>query len=235
MSAYEYVGTELEMFAQASNWKRYLWLRMRRFLGPDVLEIGAGLGGTTQALLRQEHRRWVCAEPDPKLAAQLQEKIDKGQLPACCELHIGTLADIPAHDAFDAILYVDVLEHIEDDLGEVKRAAERLKTDGRLIVLAPAHQWLFTPFDEEVGHFRRYNRHMLRSLTPEPLQLERCEYLDSCGLLASLGNRLILNSKMPSLQQILFWDRTLVRMSRCVDPVIFRLAGKSILAVFVRE
>ena len=235
MSAYKYVGTELEMFAQATNWKTYLWLRMRRFLGPDVLEVGAGLGGTTQALVRQEHRSWICAEPDPKLAGQLQKKIDKAQLPACCAVHIGALDDIPAREAFDTILYVDVLEHIEDDRGEVERAAERLKSEGRLIVLAPAHQWLFTPFDQQVGHFRRYNRHLLQILTPERLVLKRCEYLDSCGLLASLGNRVILNSEMPSLRQVLFWDRVLVRMSRCVDPVIFRSAGKSILAVWQRR
>ena len=46
---------------------------------------------------------------------------------------------LPAEAKFDAILYIDVLEHIEDDRAEMARAAARLKPGGALIVLAPAH------------------------------------------------------------------------------------------------
>ena len=57
-------------------------------------------------------------------------------------------------------------EHIENDREELERAAARLRPGGRVIVLAPAHQWLFTPFDAAIAHFRRYNRSMMRNLRP---------------------------------------------------------------------
>ena len=41
---------------------------------------------------------------------------------------------------FDCILYIDVLEHIENDRQELIEAKKRLKPGGRLIILAPAHQ-----------------------------------------------------------------------------------------------
>ena len=45
-----YVGRELELFASAINWKRYVKAEIREYLIGDVLEIGAGIGSTTLAL-----------------------------------------------------------------------------------------------------------------------------------------------------------------------------------------
>ena len=65
--------------------------------------------------------------------------------------------------------------------------------------------------------------------TPDLEPVRLC-YLDSIGLFASLGNRLLLQSAMPKPSQIAFWDRVLVRMSRLVDPLLGYSAGKSVLA-----
>jgi hypothetical protein len=81
-----------------------------------------------------------------------------------------------------------------------------------------------------VGHYRRYNKRMLRNLSDRvPLVLE---YLDSVGMLASAANKLFLRRSYPSSGQIKFWDRLLVPMSRLVDPLVLRCIGKSILGVW---
>ena len=79
----------------------------------------------------------------------------------------------------DCILYLDVLEHIADDRAEMKRAAARLAPGGRLVVLAPAHQALFSVFDRAVGHHRRYDRKSLRALTLPELELRTLRYVDA--------------------------------------------------------
>jgi SAM-dependent methyltransferase len=230
--SYTYVGTELDLFAAAECWKSYVRRRVRPYLGRQVLEVGAGTGGTTRVLCDGRPQRWVCLEPDSSLADRLIASIHDGNLPDCCEARIGTLADLVECDRFDTILYMDVLEHIADDGAELARAAEQLQAGGHLVVLAPAHQWLFTPFDEAVGHFRRYSRSALQAAGPVDLALLRCEYLDSIGMLASLGNRLFLKSSMPSAAQIAVWDRLMVPLSRLVDPLIGYSLGKSVLAVW---
>ena len=87
--------------------------------------------------------------------------------PPSCRIAVksasGTLSELSDSDKFDTILYMDVFEHIEDDRAELERAAAQLAPDGHLIVLAPAHQWLFTPFDESIGHYRRYSRRTLEA------------------------------------------------------------------------
>jgi hypothetical protein len=135
---------------------------------------------------------------------------------------------------FDAILYIDVIEHIDDDSGQLELAATRLNQDGHLIVLSPAHQWLFSPFDEAIGHYRRYSRNTLRAVGPADCQLVFLRYLDSVGLLASLANRLFLRASRPTTRQIAFWDRFMVPVSRVVDPCLAYRLGKSVLGVWRR-
>jgi SAM-dependent methyltransferase len=230
-----YQGSELALFADAVRWKRYYAKSLQPFLGPAVLEVGAGIGGTTQVLCTGAHTRWLCLEPDAVLAARIEERRRAGDLPACCESRVGTLSAIARSERFDTVLYVDVLEHIEDDREELAQAASLLSRGGHLIVLAPAHAWLWSPFDASVGHYRRYTRASLLALGPAGTRAVRTRYLDAVGLLASLGNRLVLQSAMPTASQIRAWDRFMVPLSRLVDPLLGYLAGKTVVAVWQRD
>lgn len=232
--SFAYPGSELELFAEAINWKRYFSAALSPYLGSRVLEVGAGIGGTTAVLAAQAQGRWLCLEPDTGLAARLHEQCQNGVLPPCCRVRHGTLADLPEDPGFDTMLYIDVLEHIESDRQELAQAARLLCPGGHLAVVAPAHQALFSPFDRSVGHFRRYSRRGLLALSPPELRVVTARYLDSAGLLASLANRLLLRADLPTPGQIRFWDRFLVPLSRVFDPLFAYQLGKSVLVVWRR-
>jgi hypothetical protein len=85
-----------------------------------------------------------------------------------------------------------VLEHIEDDKSEPARAIRLLRPGGRLIVLVPAHEALYSRFDKAIGHYRRYDRESLRSCSPPSSRLEKMEYRDCVGLIASTVNKFLL-------------------------------------------
>ena len=230
--SYHYVGDELDLFAAATHWKAYFRRQIQPYLGSRVLEVGAGLGGTTRALCQGTESRWVCLEPDPQLAKRLEAEQAVGRLPGGCEVVIGTLDDQLTDETFDSVLYMDVLEHIEGDRAELVQAARRVAPGGHLVVLSPAHQWLFTPFDQSIGHCRRYSRASLKAVGPPGLNLVWLGYLDSVGFFASLTNKLFLQQSMPTPKQIAFWDRVLVRTSTWVDPILGHRAGKSVLGVW---
>lgn len=230
----QYAGSELGLFAAATRWKRYVARSLRTFVGTSVLEVGAGIGGTTQALCGGRRGRWVCLEPDAGLARQIDARVQGGDLPAFCETRTGTLRALPGEERFDTILYIDVLEHIEDDAGELERAAGHLAPGGHLVVLAPAHQWLFSPFDRAIGHWRRYSRRSLLALSPRGSRVVHARYLDSVGLLASLGNRLLLHSASPTPAQIRLWDAHMVPLSERLDPLLGHRLGKTVVVVWRR-
>ena len=83
--SYVYVGTELDLFATADRWKSYVRRRIQIFLGRQVLEVGAGTGGTTPVLCDDGPDRWICLEPDSSLGDRLIAAIHEGELPDCCE------------------------------------------------------------------------------------------------------------------------------------------------------
>jgi SAM-dependent methyltransferase len=227
---YRYVGSELEVCSLATNWKQRLARELGPFLGSRVLEVGAGLGETTIALISDRQQAWTLLEPDARLADRALKEARR--LPAVCDVRVGGIADLPGDACFDSVVYVDVLEHIEDDVGELRRAAGLLESGGHLVVLSPAHQWLFSPFDASIGHHRRYSRASLLAVAPKHLELVRLRYLDSAGMLAVAANRLALRQSLPTAAQILFWDRALVRLSTVVDPMLGYRVGRSVLGVW---
>jgi SAM-dependent methyltransferase len=231
-SEYTYPGGELELFEKAVNWKAYFRARISPYLAGKVLEVGAGLGGTTRLLCDGRQQEWTALEPDPGLRELFRRRLERQPLPLPVELLAGTTADLQGRRRFDAVVYIDVLEHIEADGEEMGRAAGLLRPGGSLVVLAPAHPWLFTPFDAAIGHFRRYTARTLRVLTPAPLRLFKLFYLDAAGMLASLANRLLLRRQMPSPRQIGVWDRYLVPLSRWLDPLLGYRAGKTVVGVW---
>jgi hypothetical protein len=235
VTAYEYAGTELDLFALAKNWKRYWSAHVRPYLKGDVLEVGAGMGANTPLLLGPSVETWTCLEPDQNLAERLRMSLDGKSDLSRHRVIQGTINDLSCPSTFDSILYIDVLEHIENDVQELRTAWTRLKTGGRLVVLAPAHQALYTPFDEAIGHYRRYSKGSLRSTAPCDGELKTLLYLDSVGLLASAANRFVLRSAMPSERQILTWDRVIVPLSRILDPLTFHRIGKTVLGIWMKH
>jgi SAM-dependent methyltransferase len=220
---FEYVGSELTLFERARNWKQYWRAQIAPFIKGDVLEVGAGIGANTRLLTELPHKSWTCLEPDASLAKEITKQ----------KVIVGTLAEVA--NSFDTIVYIDVLEHIQDDAIEMSRAARHLKPGGHLIVLSPAHQFLFAPFDKAVGHFRRYSKDSLREAAAQaPLREIKMTYLDSVGLLASCANRLLLKQSMPTEGQILTWDRLMIPASRVLDPITGGCVGKSIIGVWTR-
>jgi len=228
-----YIGTELELFSGAKNWKAYWSALVRGYVHGRVLEVGAGLGANIPLLVEQA-LSWTALEPDAELARQIPD-VTVGVGPGLVQVVHVTLAAVTDQDLYESILYIDVLEHIEDDLHEFQEAAQHLKHGGHLIVLAPAHARLYSSFDRAVGHFRRYSRTDFElRLRARGITLEQLIFVDSVGALLSLGNRTIARQEEPRIGQILFWDRFLIPVSRVLDRLLRYRTGRTIIGVWRR-
>lgn len=232
---YKYPGEELQLFEAATNWKNYFSSHISVFLEGRVLEVGSGIGGTTLLLNNNKADSWLLLEPDETMLQALQQKIKDKILPSNCSAVEGTLNSLNKNDKFDCIIYIDVLEHIEDDAAEIRKAVEHLEQGGHLIILSPAFQFLFSPFDKAIGHYRRYNRKTLSAIQPASLTRKKIIYLDSIGFFASLLNKILLRQSYPAKRQVQVWDRWMIPVSRIMDRIFFYSFGKSILAVWKKQ
>ena len=231
-SDFTYSGTELDSAALAVNWKAYFRSRLKRYIKGDVLEVGAGLGGTTVQLRDGGQKSWLCLEPDAALADRLNKTLRDTPSTVPTRALTGDLSALSTDARFDCILYIDVLEHIENDVGELEHAAKHLAPGGTLVVLCPAFQMLFSEMDHALGHFRRYTKRTLAAVFPSSLRRVELFYLDSLGMIASLTNKFFLRQHAPNAGQVRFWDGNIIPVSRMLDPLLLHAIGRSVIAIY---
>jgi hypothetical protein len=235
VSNYKYIGRELDLFAKAINWKDYWIKSIENYVKGDVLEVGAGVGNNSKRIAGLKKTSLTCLEPDPILAKQLADAMKSLTHTANCQTRVGTTRDLTGHQPYNTILYIDVLEHIDDDVEELDRASSLLDANGYLVVLAPAFNWLYSPFDSAIGHCRRYSRRSLRKIAPNHLTEIKICYLDAFGFFLSMGNRLLFRQNLPTPSQIKMWDQWVVRVSRVMDPAIGNCFGRTILGIWQKR
>ncbi len=163
------------------------WFRARRVIlrdllaqlkwpdRPRILEIGVGPGYN----LLEVYPPDAClegVEPDQGLArlaakrgpaAIFQAPVD--QLPL--EIQDGS---------YDGITMFDVLEHIQDDTDALQIVHRKLRSGGRLVISAPAYNWLWGQQDIVNQHCRRYTLRTLREkLKAANFMIERATYFNT--------------------------------------------------------
>lgn len=148
--------TRLATLSTADRFNDEVWSRVQVFIGSEILEVGMGIGIFTEKLLTRGKVFGV--EIVPEFLEEARRRL--GARPGLEYL----VADIGSPEppdslrgrAFDTIVCMNVLEHIENDRGTLSRFLGLLKPGGKLILVVPAHRWLFNPLDSHDGHFRRY-------------------------------------------------------------------------------
>ena len=229
-AALVYEGRDLEAMSFARNYHRWIVSEFRPYLGDTVAEVGAGSGNVSEMLLAEPIRRLVAVEPSeqmyPLLARRLADepraRTEQAFFSAIHERHRG---------AFDTVVYVNVLEHVPDDAGELRCVWETLKPGGHLCVFVPALQWLYSDFDASIGHYRRYHREPLRRLLRGAgFEVVRLRYFDSLGILPWLVVFRLMRRRLAG-SDVAAYDRWAVPLLRAVEPRVPVPLGKNLLAV----
>ncbi len=82
-------------------------------------------------------------------------------------------------ESFDVILGLDVLEHLDDDLGALMEFHRICKPGGLLFLTVPAFRFLWSHHDEINHHKRRYTKHQLQErLESAHFQVLRSSYFN---------------------------------------------------------
>ena len=104
-----------------------------------------------------------------------------------------------------------------------------------MIINVPAFQHLYSQFDKDINHFRRYSKSSLVKLTNNfDFNKVDFKYYDSIGYMLSLASK---NSKLDYKKnfsiKIKVWDK-LINFSRIVDLLIFNKVGKSLIVKCIK-
>ncbi|MGI5212167.1 class I SAM-dependent methyltransferase [Plantactinospora sp. CA-290183] len=217
----------LEDLRSAVNHNRWLISLTEPWLGDDPLEIGSGLGEAA-ALWAEAGRSVTASEADPGRLAQLAERFAGHP-----RVRVRELA-VPIRESADysAVVALNVLEHIEDDVEALRDFARLVRPGGRIVLVVPAFEQAMSNFDRRIGHFRRYRvPTMEATLRRAGLRPVKVHYVNSIGLLGWM----LLVKAMDGLPRegvpLKIYDRFCVPVLRRVEGRIRVPFGQSVLAV----
>lgn len=202
----------------APRYNAWMLERARPWLGPRVIDVGAGIG-TFVAQLAPTCELVVAVEPDATDAGVLKRRFAGVSHVRVDERDAIALAGADVGGPFDAAICFNVLEHIGDDVAALRAIASQLVPGGRLCLLVPAHPALYGTIDRNVGHVRRYDLASLRSqLETAGLALLEMRYVNPLGALGwALSSRVLRREHVPE-GPLKAYDR-LVPVLRTIDRV----------------
>jgi len=152
----------LHALSKAPRFNRWMAETIRPFVGERVLEIGAGIGNLTRALIPRV-KCYVAADIDDEHMARLATRFQHRhnlRVRRCDLTNPGDFAELAG--SMDTVVCLNVLEHVEDDLQGLRNIYSALSNGGRAIVLVPHGQEIFGSLDVALGHHRRYSHKELR-------------------------------------------------------------------------
>ena len=220
---------EFSALSEAKNYRAALVKEFAPVLTGNVLEVGAGVGQITEVVRAQPGVQKVMGvEPDGAFLDGFRKRLpDVGLIQ-------GTADAVKPDSRWNAIICVNVLEHIEADERELRTYRTLLaQARGHLCLFVPARPEIYAPIDKDFGHFRRYKRPELqRKLTQAGFQIVRLDYFNAVGYFAWWLNFCVLKKRVFDVSAVRLFDRVIFPMVFAWESSILRPPfGQSLIAI----
>jgi SAM-dependent methyltransferase len=231
----EYFGHDLDSMDLAVNYHHWILDLFKPFLGRNIIEVGAGTGSFSKLLLETKPETLTLIEP-----SDMFEKLNAEIVPAEYETEIGFIngvfSDLVTSGSTertpDTIVYINVLEHVEDDLRELKLMHDALSENGKICIFVPAVPFLLSDFDRQIGHFRRYSRKDLVAKCKEAgFHVLLARGFDFPGILPWLVKYRLMRSLSIEQSMVKLYDKLFVPPIRFVEDIIKPPIGKNLVLV----
>ena len=225
----DYPGKELEIFDKAVLWRKYIYFLVKKYIKNDLLEVGAGIGSFTKNY-KNNLKNITLTELDKQNIKRLKKRFKDSKIKIKAKL------TSKLNGKFNSILYMNVLEHIKNDKKEINISLNKLNKKGYLIILVPAHNELYTKFDKEIGHFRRYKVNFFKKLNFKNARIVKLQYLDCLGYFLYYLNKIFYKNEIyPSKTKIFIWDKFFTPLTFFLDRFLNYRFGKNVLCIIKKN
>lgn len=231
----EYIGKDLEAMDFAVNYHRWILDIIEPYLGEHLVEVGAGTGTFSELLLEKKPRTLSLVEPSTmveNLRINLSRQNATTEIKIFHDIFTAVSSRLKSEQSPDSIIYINVMEHIEDDRAELKAVWETLREKGRVFIFVPALPFLFSPFDRRIGHFRRYRKAEIEEkCRAAQMRIIVSRYFDVTGIVPWLVKYRLMKSTTMDSGTVQFYDKFVVPVAKQLEKFMQPPIGKNLLVV----
>jgi len=231
----EYIGKDLEAMDFAVNYHHWILEIMKPYLGKHLVEVGAGTGAFSELLLKTKPATLALVEPST-MVESLRNNLKLKNSAAEIQIYPNIFAEVARRleieQSPDSIIYINVLEHIENDRLELETVRRTLRRTGRVFIFVSALPLLFSEFDKHIGHFRRYRKTEIEEkCRVAGLRILLSRYFDVTGILPWLVKYRLLKSKTMESGAVHLYDRFVVPVAKPLEKLFSPPIGKNLLVI----
>lgn len=232
---FEYTGCDLDVMSCAKNYNQWILSNFSPYINGKVIEVGGGYGNLSE-LIAKQCTALLSVEPDETnyhiICSKLQGRNH-------VEVFHGFLSDLlkEKQPTADSIIYINVLEHIENEVEELSLAKTALNPGGHICVFVPALQMLYGAIDKQVGHYRRYSKKHLVDLFENRLdmRIEKINYFDILGVIPWYILSCVLKLTGQNSTTVKIYDQWIVPVMSRMEKRLKLPLGKNIYIVATKK
>lgn len=198
--------------------------------GSKVLEVGCGPGFLSLELQSMGFNL-TAIDRDPRAVEYAKKRGVASVIPM--DASQTSFKD----EAFDAVIFSDVLEHIPNQSAFLNEIHRILKSDGRIIFSVPAEKKLWSRHDISLGHYRRYSRQdVVTLLENHGFRIRKLRYWNSFLYpLILIHRRLFKTADMHDLRRLGFLNPLLYHVLRLEIYLPFLPFGTSLVGAATKK
>ncbi|CAN5367742.1 hypothetical protein BH09SUM1_BH09SUM1_19830 [soil metagenome] len=221
----------LERLETYGGYARLIMGQIGPHLGDRVLEFGSGIGSLARLILNKE--RLIISDYTESYIPELKRQFGALKHVRIQQMDITNPPDDLLAENIDTVFSSNVVEHIKDDDAAFRGAHKILKPGGRIVILVPAFQQLYSPLDRNLEHYRRYTKKTLkRKLESAGFEIEDMWYMNMVGAVGwFVAGRVFHQGTITDFN--IFIHKFIEPISRIVDKLAGRNRpfGLSVIAV----
>ncbi len=235
VSGFETMAESMEF---ANNYNNWILSKFLPYTGSTLLEIGTGQGNFKK-YLEEKVKTYVSLDIDDKVIERARLR-DPQRIYEVADISSPDILKLRDKYKFDAVICVNVLEHVPDHKAGLINMMELLNPGGHLLLFVPSFMHLYNDLDKLAGHLRRYKKNQIKELLGNSPNYEIVinEYFNPVGAFGWWVNKFKTHKNINSKNvnsQVLIFDKYVVPFSKFFNPLFKAFWGQSLYCVIKKK
>ena len=223
---------------KGNNFYNWIFEEIKPYLRGNILEIGSGVGNFSKILLENfPDNQLILSDFDKYFLSILSKKYSKNDKIIIEYLDLNNIEIFKNNNyKIDTCIAINILEHIDNDIKALENIYNILEPDGKLILLIPAHKFLYNIIDKDIGHYRRYTKkEIIKKISLTSFNILNIYYFNFIAMFGWFLNGKFFKKSIINENALGFYNK-LIPLLKIIDKyIVFKKIGMSLILILNKE